>query len=90
MVCVAWVPFPSQLSTFSRPYLGYKNLTKPIIRTGVDVNLKDDRHGVAALHAAVSTAQLDLVQILIENEANVNLKTKYGDAAIHQAAKNGK
>ena len=54
----------------------------------VDVNLTDD-YGRTALHAASRNGNAEMVDLLLENEANVIIADQLGYTAVHQAVCSG-
>lgn len=71
------------ISTFG----GYKEITEMLIKNGADVNFQDV-YGIAPMHGAARTNHPEIVQILIDNKANVNLPTTGGkETPLHYAAK---
>lgn len=67
-------------------------MTKALIESGIDVNRKEDNHDFTALHVAVENFKdtTEFVKMLLENGADINLQTKFGDAVLHLATKNSK
>lgn len=49
---------------------------------GVDVNVQDEETGNSPIHSAVSYGQVKLLEFLIRNGANVNLRDSDGDTPI--------
>ncbi len=71
------------ISTFG----GYKEITEMLIKNGADVNFQD-AYGVAPMHGASRTNHPEIIQILIDNKANVNLPTTGGkETPLHYAAR---
>lgn len=72
-------------------------MLKILVKAGADVNVQDNRHGDAPLLVLIrlldtfndrySDEIYDAVKFLIENGANVNLQTKYGNSALIEAVK---
>lgn len=61
-----------------------------LLRNGASVNAEDSS-GYTALHYAVRNAQLQLCEMLLQQGANVNARTRYGQAtALHRAAMHGR
>lgn len=66
---------------------GDKIQLRKLIALGKDVNEKDrDSHGQTALHVAAETGDLEIVQMLIEAKADVNITDEYGATALMIAA----
>jgi ankyrin repeat protein len=57
-----------------------------LIKEGYDINLTDSFYGRTILIEAIVKANYDLVKILCENNADINLQDKQGKAAIHYDA----
>lgn len=71
------------ITTFS----GHKELTEMLIKKGANVN-HQDAFGIAPLHGAARTNQLEVIKILIENKANIDLPTTSGkETPLHYAAR---
>ena len=71
------------ISTFG----GYKEITEMLAKNGADVNFQD-AYGIAPMHGAARTNHPEVIQILIDNKANVNLPTTGGkETPLHYAAK---
>lgn len=72
---------------------GNKEATLLFIKSGMDVNAKGE-HTLTALHCAAKNGDVDLVSILLKNNAEVNAKTNDQNnpliAPLHLAASNGK
>ena len=64
---------------------GDTEAVKDFLEGGIDVNA-NSKLGTA-LHRAVLRGHMDIVDLLINNGANVNLKSESGDTALHYAAK---
>lgn len=65
--------------------LGHKNVVKYLLKSGADVDHPDSiLH--TALHKAVSGSFIEIVEILIQNGADVNRKTAFGDSVFHFAS----
>jgi len=61
-----------------------------IIARGADLDAKDDDiDGDLRLHRAASNGHAAVVQLLIENQANVDARNGYGYTALHYAAMSG-
>src|SRR5690242_7474506 len=63
--------------------------TKALLDRGADVNAKIV-NGIFALEEAIDLGNDDLVKLLIERGANVNLANDFGDTALIAAAKQGR
>ncbi len=62
-----------------------------MLEEGLDVNLRSEKPGEAALHLAAGNGHLATVEMLIERGADVNLvaKNDRGDVPLHDAADGG-
>jgi serine/threonine-protein phosphatase 6 regulatory ankyrin repeat subunit B len=58
-----------------------------ILRNPVDVNIQDN-NGYTALMYAISIGDREIVELLLENGADVNIETNWGDTAISIAQDN--
>lgn len=68
-------------------FSGKKDLTELLIKNGANVNFQD-AFGVAPLHGASRTNQLEVIKLLVENKADVNLPTTTGkETPLHYAAR---
>jgi ankyrin repeat protein len=63
------------------------DLIKDLIKTGIDINKKDDEE-YTALYYACNNDAYESVELLIELGADINLKLKYRDFPIHTAINN--
>jgi ankyrin repeat protein len=59
---------------------------KALINQGYDVNYHKMEDGYTALMIAVSRGNVNIINYLIKNGANVNAKSKYGDTALIRAS----
>ena len=59
------------------------------IDRGIDINIKEPKHGLSPLHFAASNGALDTAELLINNNANVNSFDYNGSTPLHFAALNG-
>jgi len=58
---------------------------KQHIATGTDVDVKDDNWGGTPLYFAACKGHKEIAEMLIENGADINAKTKYGLTPMHGA-----
>lgn len=71
------------ISTFG----GYKEVTEMLLKNGAKVNFQD-AYGIAPMHGAARTNKVDIIKMLIENKADVNLPTTTGkETPLHYAAR---
>lgn len=67
---------------------GYKEIVKALIENGADINIKG-HFGYTALHEACRKNNIDIVNILIKNCADVNIKSgRYGFMPLYLACEN--
>ena len=65
---------------------GYKEIVDMLLQKGADPNVFDDM-GVAPIIGASRTNRAEIIEMLIKNKANVNIKTKSGEETpLHYAA----
>jgi|WetSurMetagenome_2_1015567.scaffolds.fasta_scaffold24871_1 uncharacterized protein len=68
-------------------FAGNKELTELLIKNGANVNFQD-AYGVAPIHGAARTNKLDVIKVLLENKADINLPTTTGkETPLHYAAR---
>ena len=65
-----------------------EDVRKHVLR-GVDVNEVNDTYLWTPLHKAASMGSLDIVQILLDNGADLSPKDKWGKTALEQAEAEG-
>jgi ankyrin repeat protein len=71
-------------------YFGHYEIARYLVLKGADVNLPSNNgFGVYPLHSAVAGNYTDIARMLIENNAQVNVKQQAGVTALHSAAQNG-
>ena len=58
---------------------------KQHIATGTDVDVKDDNWGGTPLYFAACKGHKEIAEMLIDNGADINAKTKYGLTPMHGA-----
>lgn len=73
---------------FEKKTPGYKELVEQLIMVGADINVLDQK-GWTPLMRAISTADQDMVALLLKNGANPFLETPKGDDALALAKKFG-
>ena len=72
--------------------VGYNNkpVVEKMIEIGANVNANDNRYDQTPLHVACAVQDAEeIVELLLENRANVNYLDKEGSLALHLAATNG-
>ena len=71
-------------------YFGHYEIARYLVLKGADVNLPSNNgFGVYPLHSAAAGNYTDIARMLIENNAQVNVKQQAGATALHSAAQNG-
>ncbi|GLI77328.1 hypothetical protein PoHVEF18_005617 [Penicillium ochrochloron] len=70
-------------------YFGILGKAKRLIDQGAVINECENELGVTALHCAVHRGHEEMVDLLIENNANLNATSKDGNTALHIAAEHG-
>ncbi|GMH80635.1 hypothetical protein TrLO_g5023, partial [Triparma laevis f. longispina] len=58
-------------------------------RTHEQLNLKGGREGLKTLHIAIKNKNIDMLEFLVEENADVNVTDNQGNLPIHVAAENG-
>jgi hypothetical protein len=70
-----------------------KGLTTSVKRLlsirNINVNVKDDEYGRTPLHFAAMIGHVEIARLLLQNGAEVNVKSKYGTTPLHSAAFQG-
>ena len=71
-------------------YFGQYEIARYLVLKGADVNLPSNNgFKVYPLHSAVAGNYTQIARMLIENNAQVNVKQQAGATALHSAAQNG-
>jgi ankyrin repeat protein len=71
-------------------YFGQYEIARYLVLKGADVNLPSNNgFRVYPLHSAVAGNYTQIARMLIENNAQVNVKQQAGATALHSAAQNG-
>jgi ankyrin repeat protein len=71
-------------------YFGQYEIARYLVLKGADVNLPSNNgFRVYPLHSAVAGDYTNIARMLIENNAQVNVKQQAGATALHSAAQNG-
>ncbi len=71
-------------------YFGHYEIARYLVLKWADVNLPSNNgFSVYPLHSAVAGNYTDIARMLIENNAQVNVKQQAGVTALHSAAQNG-
>lgn len=65
------------VGTFQNSFAGHEATLKFLLKSGMDVNVKD-YFGNTALHLTCSAGYMNLVKLLVENEANITAATNFG------------
>ncbi|WP_295676001.1 ankyrin repeat domain-containing protein [uncultured Mucilaginibacter sp.] len=71
-------------------YFGQYEIARYLVLKGADVNLPSNNgFGVYPLHSAAAGNYTQIARMLIENNAQVNVRQQAGVSALHSAAQNG-
>lgn len=71
-------------------YFGQFEVARYLVLKGANVNLPSNNgFNVFPIHSAAAGNYTDIVRLLIDNEANVNVKQQAGVTPLHSAAQNG-
>jgi ankyrin repeat protein len=71
-------------------YFGQHEIARYLVLKGADVNLPSNNgYNVFPVHSAAAGNYTDIVKLLIENGAQVNVKQQAGVTPLHSAAQNG-
>jgi len=71
-------------------YFGQHEIARYLVLKGADVNMPSNNgFNVFPIHSAAAGNYTDIVQLLIESGANVNVKQQAGATPLHSAAQNG-
>ena len=71
-------------------YFGHYEIARYLVLKGADVNLPSNNgFSVYPLHSAVAGNYTEIARMLIENNAQINVKQQAGATALHSAAQNG-
>ena len=64
-------------------------LMELLIEIGANVNMKEYYTGKTALHYAADMGHLEIVTLLLEHDADINVKNNRGTNALHFAVEKG-
>ena len=71
-------------------YFGHYEIARYLVLKGADVNLPSNNgFKVYPLHSAVAGDYTQIARMLIQNNAQINVKQQAGATALHSAAQNG-
>ncbi|HEY8782220.1 MAG TPA: ankyrin repeat domain-containing protein [Mucilaginibacter sp.] len=71
-------------------YFGHYEIARYLVSKGADVNLPSNNgFRVYPLHSAAAGNYTQIARMLIENNAQINVKQQAGATALHSAAQNG-
>ncbi|EPS30499.1 hypothetical protein PDE_05450 [Penicillium oxalicum 114-2] len=70
-------------------YFGILGKARRLIEQGVDINENDNELGITPLHCAVHRGHEQMLDLLIEHNADLDAKSREGDTALHIAAEQG-
>jgi ankyrin repeat protein len=75
----------SQGALYEACSVGDANSAAVLLRLGADINDDEDVFGHTALHAAIAVKSLPTVKVLIDAGADLTLRDKSGQSALHQS-----
>jgi ankyrin repeat protein len=71
-------------------YFGHYDIARYLVLKGADVNLPSNNgFNVYPIHSAAAGNYTDIAALLIESNANINVKQQAGVTPLHSAAQNG-
>jgi ankyrin repeat protein len=71
-------------------YFGHYEISRYLVSKGADVNMPSNNgFRVYPLHSAVAGDYIDIASMLLENNAQINVKQQAGATPLHLAAQNG-
>lgn len=71
-------------------YFGHYEIARYLVLKGADVNMPSNNgFKVYPLHSAAAGNYIDIARMLLENNAEINVKQQAGATALHSAAQNG-
>lgn len=70
-------------------YFGILGKARRFIEQSVNINDSDNQLGITPLHCAVHQGHEEMVELLLEHKANLNITCKQGKSALHIAAEQG-
>ncbi len=71
-------------------YFGHYEIARYLVLKGADVNMPSNNgFKVYPLHSAAAGNYTDIARMLLENNAEINVKQQAGATALHAAAQNG-
>lgn len=63
------------------------NIAKLLLNKGINPDITDKEYGYTALNYAVTLNNLQLVKLIIEHKANINLQDNLGNTVLHHSIK---
>jgi ankyrin repeat protein len=75
----------SQGALYEACSVGDANSAAILLRLGADINDDEDVFGHTALHAAIAVQSLPTVKVLVDAGADLTLRNKSGQSALHQS-----
>jgi len=83
-------PFDDNSSIHSIVRDGKLDELKELIKKKPEyINSKTKKFGITPLHVAATIGNDSMIQVLLDNKADINLKDKSGSTALHDAARKG-
>ncbi|KAJ5480659.1 hypothetical protein N7539_006553 [Penicillium diatomitis] len=70
-------------------YFGILSKARRLIEQGVDIDENDNELGITPLHCAVHRGHEQMLDLLIEHNADLDARSRDGDTALHIAASQG-
>lgn len=74
-----------EYSLYKSVYLGQKSKVKKLIDNGVNVNVHSPNSHRTPLHLAASKGKMEMVKILVENGANLEITNSDGKTPLYSA-----
>jgi ankyrin repeat protein len=81
--------FPDWTSLHVLAFFGITGKARRLIEQGADVNDCDNQLGVTPLHCAVHRGHEEMVEMLLNSQANINATCKKGKTILHIAGEQG-
>ncbi|CAI7582045.1 unnamed protein product [Penicillium glandicola] len=81
--------FPDWTSLHVLTYFGIIEKAKRLIEQGADLDDCDNELGITPLHCAVYRGHEEMVELLLNSKANINVTSKDGRTVLHMAGEQG-
>ncbi|KAF7625823.1 NACHT and ankyrin domain protein [Aspergillus flavus] len=81
--------FPDWTALHVLAFFGIVGKAQRTIEKGADVNAQENCMGITPLHCAAHRGHEEMVELLLDNKANINATCRDGSTAIHLAAEQG-